>query len=75
MSWKQYDIMHGERIAASICKNGGCKIYLEQMMLYNLYLEEDLGDDIDIRIQNQQAGLLCLSQKALCPWNSLKAMP
>ncbi len=52
MDWKQYDIMHGEHIAASICKNGTCKIYLEQMMPYNLYLEEDLGDDIDIRIQN-----------------------
>lgn len=52
MDWQQYDIMHGECIAASICRNGTCKIYLEQMMPYNLYLEEDLGDDIDIRIQN-----------------------
>ncbi|MBQ8591632.1 MAG: hypothetical protein IJ485_02640 [Lachnospiraceae bacterium] len=44
--------MHGSRKVASISKNGICKIYVKKLMPYNLYLEQAMEDDIDIRVQN-----------------------
>lgn len=51
-NWQEYDIMHGEDCIASICKNGMCKIHSEDMMPYNLYLEQVTEEDLDARIQN-----------------------
>lgn len=50
--WQEYEIMHGNRKVACIGKNGMCHIYLEEMMPYNLYLEQVSENDIDGRIQN-----------------------
>ena len=50
--WNKYHIMHGNRKVASIHKNGTCKIYSKKWMPYNLYLEQAIEDDIDIRLQN-----------------------
>lgn len=50
--WDAYSIMHGNEEAASIRRDGTCTIYSSEMMPYNLYLEEECEDDIDIRIQN-----------------------
>ena len=50
-TWTMYIIMHGNREVAHIRKDGTCKIYLEEFMPYNLYLES-VGDDIEIRVQN-----------------------
>ena len=51
-AWKEYIIMHGNHEVASICKDGTCTIYDEQFMPYNLYLEVDAENDIEVRIQN-----------------------
>ncbi len=51
-SWQEYDIMHGNQRIATICKNGLCRIYMEDMMPYSLYLEQAPEDDMDARIQN-----------------------
>lgn len=50
--WNSYDIMHGNRTIARICKDGSCSIYFENFLPYNLYLEEVKEDHVEIRIQN-----------------------
>ncbi len=50
--WQEYEIMHGNQKVASVCRNGICNIYMEEMLPYNLYLEQILEEDIDGRIQN-----------------------
>lgn len=50
--WYEYYIMHGSQKIASIYKNGTCMIYDAKMMPYNLYLEQEIGEELDIRIQN-----------------------
>lgn len=50
--WQEYHIMHGSQKVASICRNGECTVYLANRMPYNLYFEQNIEDDIDIRIQN-----------------------
>ncbi|MDO4553830.1 MAG: hypothetical protein Q4B70_01635 [Lachnospiraceae bacterium] len=52
MDNRLYMIMHGERKVAVIYKNGDCKIYQPKMMPYNLYLEENAGENLDLRLQN-----------------------
>ena len=47
-----YEIMHLERVVASIASNGKTRIYEEQFMPYDLYLDTDDEDDIDILINN-----------------------
>ena len=44
--WEYFDIMHKERKVARIHENGSCKIYFPSFMPYNLYLEEDTGEDL-----------------------------
>lgn len=51
-NWQEYEIMHGNQKAAAVCRNGMCQIYREDMLPYNLYLEQVPEDDIDGRIQN-----------------------
>lgn len=48
----QYDIMHGNQKVVELNRNGICHIYDENMMPYNLYLEQTDPEDIDIRLQN-----------------------
>ena len=48
----QYDIMHGNQKVAELNRNGTCHVYDENMMPYNLYLEQPDNEDIDIRLQN-----------------------
>lgn len=43
--------MHGEKAVAQIDTQGHCRIYHEQFMPYNLYLEED-DEDIDTLVNN-----------------------
>lgn len=50
--WQEYEIMHGDEKVASICKNGMCVIFCEEMLPYNLYLEQVAEEDLDARIQN-----------------------
>jgi len=50
--WQEYEIMHGNQVAAAIGRNGMCHIYREEMLPYNLYLEPVPEEDIDGRIQN-----------------------
>jgi len=45
-----YQIMHKNKIVASISTTGKAFVYLEQYMPYDLYFEED--DDIDTRVNN-----------------------
>ena len=47
-----YEIMHLERVVASNASNGKTRIYEEQFMPYDLYLDTDDEDDIDILINN-----------------------
>lgn len=47
-----YEIMHMERLVATVSSNGKAAIYEEQFMPYDLYLEEEDEDDIDIRLNN-----------------------
>lgn len=49
---QQYEIMHGNQRVAAVGRNGMCQIYMEEMLPYNLYLEQVSEDDIDGRIQN-----------------------
>lgn len=51
-SWWGYEIMHGEQCVASISKSGMSVIFNEEMMPYNLYLEQVEEQDLDARIQN-----------------------
>lgn len=48
--WDAYSIMHGNEEVASIRRDGTCTIYSSEIMPYNLYLEEECENDIDIRI-------------------------
>ena len=48
----QYNIMHGNQKVANLNRNGTCHVYDENMMPYNLYLEQTDTEDIDIRLQN-----------------------
>lgn len=47
-----YEIMHMEKVIAEISTNGKAKIYKTNFMPYDLYLEEDDENDIDILINN-----------------------
>ena len=49
---KSYAIMHLERHVATIRSDGSCSVYYPQFMPYNLYLENDTGNNLDIRINN-----------------------
>lgn len=50
--WEECEIMHGSDRIASICRNGTCTIYEPEIMPYNLYLEMESEEDVDLRIQN-----------------------
>lgn len=50
--WKHYTIMHGNQKVVSIWRDGKCVIYSGELMPYNLYLEQVLENDIEIRMQN-----------------------
>ena len=56
MSWEHfrgsYIMMRGERPAAEISPTGLCRIYDEEQLPYDLYLEETDREDIDLQIQN-----------------------
>ena len=47
-----YEIMHMEKVVAKFSANGKSKIYDEKFMPYDLYLDEDDEDDIDVLINN-----------------------
>lgn len=49
---KAYELMHMERVVALIQMNGKIKIHDEQFMPYDLYLEEDDANDIDVLMNN-----------------------
>lgn len=51
-SWQQYDIMHMEQKVASIRRDGRCLLCDVKMLPYNLYLEQNEDEDIEIRVQN-----------------------
>lgn len=48
--WKRYEIMHKNRLVASVREDGTVTIYHQRFMPYNLWLEK--GDDIDTRLNN-----------------------
>lgn len=45
-----YEILHGEKLIASITLQGECEIYEDRFMPCNLYLEET--DELDQRVDN-----------------------
>ena len=47
-----YEIMHMEKVVASIFSNGKAKIYESSFMPYDLYFEEDDENDIDVLLNN-----------------------
>lgn len=47
-----YEIMHMERVVARVLTNGKVEILDEQFLPYDLYLEYDEEDDIDILMNN-----------------------
>ena len=47
-----FKIMHMEKVVARISSNGKAKIFQEKFMPYDLYLEEDDENDIDVLINN-----------------------
>lgn len=47
-----FEIMHMDKIVAKISSNGRAKIFEEKFMPYDLYLEEEDENDIDILINN-----------------------
>lgn len=47
-----YDIMHMDKLVARVSTNGKARIYDEVFMPYDLYLEPDTEDDIDVLINN-----------------------
>lgn len=47
-----YEVMHLEKTVASISSNGMVEIFDETFMPYDLYLETECADDIDIRMNN-----------------------
>lgn len=50
--WESYVIMHGNQKVVQIRRDGACRFYDKKMMPYNLYLENVVDDDIEIRMQN-----------------------
>ncbi len=50
MEPKTYEIMHSEKLVATINTSGKAVVYNEEFFPYDLYLEE--GQDIDVRIGN-----------------------
>lgn len=49
---EKYEIMHMEKIIAKVSTSGDVRIYQEQFMPYDLYLEEIEMPDIDVQINN-----------------------
>lgn len=47
-----FEIMHMEKTVIRVSLNGKAEILSEKFMPYDLYLDEEDGDDIDIRINN-----------------------
>ncbi len=48
-----YEILHMEKIVASVSATGNARIYNEQFMPYDLYLEEEMAEnDIDTMMNN-----------------------
>ena len=47
-----FELMHMEKVVARILSNGKATIIQEQFMPYDLYLEEDNENDIDILVNN-----------------------
>ena len=47
-----YEIMHMEKVVASISKVGRVEIYDEKFMPYDLYLEKEEENDIDTMVNN-----------------------
>ena len=47
-----YEIMHMEKVVAKVSTSGDVRIYQEQFMPYDLYLEEIEMPDIDVQINN-----------------------
>ena len=47
-----YEIMHMEKVVARVSSNGKAEILEEDFMPYDLYLDEEDEDDIDVRINN-----------------------
>lgn len=78
--WQECDIMHGSQKIAGIRRNGTCEIYVPEMMPYNLYLETEVDDDFDQRVQNVENFYYWCSTRMLpsnrtyskAIWNSLR---
>ena len=51
MGWC-YEIMHLDKMVAQITSDGSCRITESAFLPWNLYLEEDPGQDISIRLNN-----------------------
>ncbi len=49
-----YEIMHMDQAVARISLNGAAEIFAEKFMPYDLYLEEDPGNDLDIMLNNHE---------------------
>lgn len=49
---KSYELMHNEKIVARISANGKAEVLEEQFMPYDLYLDSEDENDIDILINN-----------------------
>ena len=47
-----YEIMHMEKCVAQISSNGRVEIHDEKFLPYDLYLDENDEDDIDVRVNN-----------------------
>ena len=47
-----FELMHMEKIVAKVSSNGKISIMQEKFMPYDLYLEEDDENDIDILVNN-----------------------
>lgn len=47
-----YEIMHMEKVVAGISTSGVAEIFQEKFMPYDLYLEEEAENDIDVLINN-----------------------
>ena len=47
-----YEIMHMEKVVAGISTTGAVRIFKEQFMPYDFFLEEVEGEDIDIQVNN-----------------------
>lgn len=47
-----FEIMHMEKVVAKISPNGKAEIFQEKFMPYDLYLEEEDENDIDILVNN-----------------------